>query len=38
MRLDEIEGNDYTFEITGRSFSLFDVATSNPFWNEVGFK
>uniref|UniRef100_H0VH20 Rac/Cdc42 guanine nucleotide exchange factor 6 n=1 Tax=Cavia porcellus TaxID=10141 RepID=H0VH20_CAVPO len=34
-RLDEIEGNDCTFEITGRQFSPFHVAASNPFWNEV---
>lgn len=33
-RLDEIEGNDFTFEITGQSFSLsffFNEMTSNPF-------
>lgn len=35
-RLDEIEGNDCTFEITGMSFSPFHVATSNPFLEESG--
>lgn len=37
-RLDEIEGNEHAFEITGRSFSPFHGAASNPFWNKVAFK
>lgn len=37
-RLDEIEGNDCTFEITGMPFSPSHVATSDPFWKQVEFK